>query len=364
VAGAALADTKFGAKLDDTSIALGAALVGKHRADATANGAAAEASAPAADAPASEEASEIEAIKGLLAEDELAQLIAKEAEMAAEDAALAALSAKRNELEGYVLEARSLRAHRKHGNLIDGGKLEPLLDAAEEWLYSEEGEGADFALLDSKLAELKQQVASITAEFTAALEADKLQEEKALEASDAERQREKAAAGEDEDHDTRKLKFPDRMRMVVKNKEEGTELFQGGNYRPAAARYNKALTHAVKFIDLSPDQKTEVNAIKLSLHLNIAMCWLKITDAENHYEQAIRSCGEALELDGECVKAYYRRAMALEGKKDFESAKKDLERAGQLAPDDKAVKKLLDRVEAQIKRQEAKEKKMWSKAFS
>ena len=34
-----------------------------------------------------------------------------------------------------VLEARGLRA-RKHGELIDGAKLEPLLDAAEEWLYS------------------------------------------------------------------------------------------------------------------------------------------------------------------------------------------------------------------------------------
>ncbi len=100
------------------------------------------------------------------------------------------------------------------------------------------------------------------------------------------------------------------MRLVVKNKEEGTELFQGGNFRPAAARYNKALTHAAKFIDLSPDQKeearhpprgrlipspslrwytahglTQVNKLKLSLHLNIAMCWLKITDSPNHLEQ-------------------------------------------------------------------------------
>ena len=47
---------------------------------------------------------------------------------------------------------------------------------------------------------------------------------------------------------------------MLKNKEEGTELFKGQNYRPAAARYNKALTHAAKFVDLSPDQKKEVDA--------------------------------------------------------------------------------------------------------
>jgi heat shock protein 4 len=34
------------------------------------------------------------------------------------------------------------------------------------------------------------------------------------------------------------------MRLVVKNKDEGTELFKGGNIRPAAARYQKALSHA------------------------------------------------------------------------------------------------------------------------
>ena len=79
------------------------------------------------------------------------------------------------------------------------------------------------------------------------------------------------------------------MRLVSKNKDEGTELFKGAvdvaQFRAAAARYNKALTHASKFVDLSPDQREEVNAMKLSLHLNVAACWLKITDADNHLDQ-------------------------------------------------------------------------------
>ena len=54
----------------------------------------------------------------------------------------------------------------------------------------------------------------------------------------------------------------------------------------------------------------------------------------------------------------------LQAKKDFEGSKADLLRAAALAPDDKAVPKLMARVEAQIKRQVDKEKKMWSKAFS
>merc|ERR1712070_630489 len=124
----------------------------------------------------------------------------------------------------------------------------------------------------------------------------------------------------------------------------------GGNYRMAAARYNKALTHAAKFLDLSPDQKEEVESTKLSLHLNIAMCWLKITDAENH-------------LDQKSLKALFRRATAREAKGDYEGATADLKMFASIDPEDAAMLKLTARVEAQIKRQEAKEKKMYSKMF-
>merc|ERR1719152_1071751 len=139
---------------------------------------------------------------------------------------------------------------------------------------------------------------------------------------------------------------------MTKNKEEGTELFKGAvdvaQYRQAAARYNKALGHASKFVDLSPDQREEVNALKLSLHLNIAMCWLKITDADNHLDQCIRSCDEALAIDAECVKALFRRATAREQKGQYDEAKADLTRAASLDPEDKSVPKLMTRVEAQI----------------
>ena len=203
----------------------------------------------------------------------------------------------------------------------------------------------------------------MTSAYTTKLAELKADDEAALEAAAAAAAAERAANGEDEDHDTRKLKYPDRLRMVMKNKEEGTELFQGHNWRPAAARYNKALTHAAKFVDLSPDQKEEVNAVKLSLHLNIAQCWLKITDADNHLTQAIRSCDEALEIDEASVKALYRRAFAKEAKGDYDGAKADLKKAAELAPDDTAVPKLMTRVEAQIARQKAKEKKMYGKMF-
>ena len=239
-----------------------------------------------------------------------------------------------------MLEMRGLTG-RKHGGKIDSAMLTPLLDAAEEWLYTDEGERASADELTTKLAELRSAAAPATARYYEAVAADKTAEEAALETAAVQAAAERAAAGEDEDHDTRelvlrdrsaldglpiadetdetdeideigvplrladrllmapsplslslptgKLKFPDRMRLVSKNKDEGTELFKGAvdvaQFRAAAARYNKALTHASKFVDLSPDQREEVNAMKLSLHLNVAACWLKITDADNHLDQ-------------------------------------------------------------------------------
>jgi len=272
----------------------------------------------------------------------------------------------RNELEGYILESRGLTS-RKHGSKIDAQALSPMLDAAEDWLYSDEAEAADVNALRAKLASIKAEVEGVTSAFREAVAADKAAEESALEAASAAAAAERAAAGEDEDHDQRKLKFPDRLRLVQKNKEEGTELFKGAvdntQYRSACARYNKALTHAAKFVDLSPDQRTEVDAIKLSLNLNIAMCWLKITDAENHLDQAIRACDDALKIDEASVKALFRRATARELKGQYDEAKADLKRCAELAPDDKAVPKLMTRVEAQIARQKAKEKKMYGKMF-
>ena len=330
----------FGAKLDDASVAIGAAALGKL------------AKEEAAAAP-----------TGALDAAALAALVAEEAALAEGDAAAAADSATRNAYEGFVLEARGWRADRKHGSLIDGSKLEPLLDAAEEWLYSEEGEATKGAALEAKLASLREEVDGVCGGFREARAAAKAADEAALEAASAAAKAEREANGDDDDHDQRKLKFPERMKLALSNKKEGTELFQGGNYKHAAARYNKALTHACKFFDVSPQQQAEVDATKLGLHLNIAQCWLKIQEGA-WVEQVVRSCKDALAIDADCVKALYRRATALESKGDYELAKADLTRAAELAPDDKAVAKLGARVDAQIKRQEQKEKKMYSKMFA
>ena len=132
----------------------------------------------------------------------------KELFVTEEEFAAAAKAAARNGFEGLVLEMRGLTG-RKHGGKIDSAMLTPLLDAAEEWLYTDEGERASSDELTTKLAELRSATAPATARYYEAVAADKVAEESALETAAVQAAAERAAAGEDEDHDTRELELRD-----------------------------------------------------------------------------------------------------------------------------------------------------------
>ena len=145
----------------------------------------------------------------------------------------------------------------------------------------------------------------------------------------------------------------------MKNKNEANELFSDKNYRHAAARYAKALTHCTKFFDLSPEEEKEVKDVKLSLYLNIALAYIKLEKLDN----ALQNCNDALMLDESNVKALYRRASVFYQKRKFDDAVKDLTEAAKLAPEDKAVAKLRGLVDQQITKQKKKEKAMAKKMF-
>lgn len=289
----------LGAKFDDASVALGAALLTVRGDDAVllATNIGTEKSSAG------------------LSEDELKAAKQREVEMQANDAELEELLAARNDMESYILSMRQA-PRRKHGEKINKQALEALLEDCENWMYDNEDVGLEAVKTEN--AKLREGVQKHCQAFFDAEEADRKAVEKQLEEEAKRAEAERAANGEeDEDHDTRKLKKADRMRMVMKNKEEGTELFKGGNFRPAAARYHKALTHSAKFFDLSPDDEVEVKGVKATLHLNLASCYLKLES----WDQVIRNCEDALSFDPDNAaqtKAYFRRATAYEGKKDWD----------------------------------------------
>lgn len=173
------------------------------------------------------------------------------------------------------------------------------------------------------------------------------------------------------------------MRLLVKNKEEGTELFKGKAFRPAAARYQKALTHCAKFFDLTKEDEIEVKALKLSLYLNLAVCYTKL----EIWEQVLRNCEDALTLDSNSIKALFRRSAYYENKKDWDKAMADIKQCQKLlsaaatavninnsssessssnsmSAEEKAIAVAADRLKKQIQKEKDKEKKTWGKMFA
>ena len=229
----------------------------------------------------------------------------------------------------------------------------------EDWMY----ESDDYTKENyvEKLHALEATFKETSPAYFEAVEKERLKIESELNEGEKIGDQERALESEnaEDDHDRRKLKKDDRMRLVVRNKDEGTELFKGGVYKQAAIRYTKALQNCSKFFDLSADDEKEVNEIKVKLHLNIAMCFLKLKN--NH--KVINNCTDALELEKDNVKALFRRATAYYNEKKIKEAKSDLKNAMKINPDDKAIKKLNAKLDLVIKKQKAKEKKMAQRMF-
>jgi hypothetical protein len=239
-------DFVFSKSLDDTSLALGAAMMGPR-------------TLVSADDSLMQFSVERQEQRKTLQTNEMA--------MADKDREISAKDGLKNQIESLILELRSAR-HSKHGSLLPTSEdFTTLLDGTDDWLFSDECNEATLEAMSKKWTEVKSKSECLCADYFNAKtqEAERIEREMEEEAkrAAAERDSEAMLDGHDGegDHDNRKLPTKRRMEIVVKNKDEGTELFAGGNYKFAAARYSKALTHCSKFFDLSAEDEEEVGCV-------------------------------------------------------------------------------------------------------
>ncbi|KAJ4872897.1 Tetratricopeptide repeat (TPR)-like superfamily protein [Raphanus sativus] len=128
-------------------------------------------------------------------------------------------------------------------------------------------------------------------------------------------------------------------------KVEGNSLFVNGLYEDALSKYMLALELVQEFPDC-----TELRAI---CHLNRGVCLLKL----GKYEETIKECTKALELNPTYAKALVRRAEAHEKLEHFEEAVTDLKKILELEPSNDQARKGIRRLEplAAEKREKMKE---------
>lgn len=103
------------------------------------------------------------------------------------------------------------------------------------------------------------------------------------------------------------------MSAALELKNEGNEDFKKGHYATAWAKYNAAA------------QLDNSTAVYLA---NRAQCELKL----EQFGSAVETCTEALKIDPQFVKCYYRRAIAYGGTLKYSMAVKDFQRVVSLAP--------------------------------
>jgi molecular chaperone DnaK (HSP70) len=323
---------------DDSSLAFGASLIGIVTAEAV-----------------EEEEDEGRAARRL-------KLRVEEQTMLERDKQMIRRADSRNKIEARVLELRSAITSRNGDVLPKTGGFVKFLDDTDEWLYSEKCDEATVEEIEAKWTDVRLTTELMCADYFAAEKKREMQKEREMEEEAKQAAAERGAEGDgddQEDHDTRRLNFPRRLEIVMKNKKEANELFSDGNYKHAAARYAKALSHCSKFFDLSPAQEEELRDVKLSLYLNLALAYIKLEKLDN----AMQSCDDALKLDSKNTKALYRRASVFYQKRKFDDAMRDLVKAEKESPGNKDVKKLRGLVDQQLIKQKNKEKAMAQKMF-
>ncbi|KAL6214694.1 hypothetical protein ACLB2K_014126 [Fragaria x ananassa] len=128
-------------------------------------------------------------------------------------------------------------------------------------------------------------------------------------------------------------------------KLQGNGLFGNGQYEEALSQYELAL-------QLAPDMPSSVE-LRSICHSNRAICFSKL----GKYEDAVKECTKAVELNPSYLKALIRRAEAHEKLEHFEEAITDMKKILELDPSNDQARKAIRRLEplAEAKREKMKE---------
>lgn len=182
---------------------------------------------------------------------------------------------------------------------------------------------------------------------------------------------------------------PDRERLAAAEsmKAAGNAHFNSSLYEEAVAEYEKALAVFKYLENKDPgwkkkgiedadmlftdfkcdniDDQERLVSLKTSSYLNIAVAKYKLKE----YPVCIRACDDTLELNPNCVKALYRRALALitpasSGATEFNRAISDLQKAYAIDKKNCEVRKLLRELIKQRTKQRALDRKTFSGMFN
>ncbi|XP_058809060.1 peptidyl-prolyl cis-trans isomerase FKBP4 isoform X2 [Phymastichus coffea] len=149
-----------------------------------------------------------------------------------------------------------------------------------------------------------------------------------------------------------------KIEKAIAYKEKGTTYFKNNQYSLAIKMYKKVMEYINEDFEFK-DMRSLRDTLLLNTNLNLAMCYLKLKDGF----EAKEACNKALELEPKNIKAHFRRGMAYLELASPEIAIKDFQEVLKLEPKNPAAVKQVAICNDIIKKELAKEKKLYANMF-
>ena len=151
----------------------------------------------------------------------------------------------------------------------------------------------------------------------------------------------------------------------------------GGSDRSPYTITSHTIRHNRNKQNVSEEQKSEIRELSKAVFLNMAVCHIKVDKPDRAIEDCNNVCEaasyplfklthtwvQALALDPQNVKAFFRRGQAYLMKQDVDRAGEDLNRAAKMAPGDKSIQQELRKQKQMEATQTAKQRKAFAGIF-
>lgn len=127
----------------------------------------------------------------------------------------------------------------------------------------------------------------------------------------------------------------------------------------AIKQYKRIVQYLGPPNDFENEDKAKRDALILAAHLNLAMSYLKCSE----YNEAVKQCDSALEIDAKNEKGLFRRGLARFGQKEYELAKNDFNAVLTLDANNKAAKNQIIACNNAIKAELERDRKTYRNMF-
>ena len=158
------------------------------------------------------------------------------------------------------------------------------------------------------------------------------------------------------------MTLDERFQLCEQERARGAEFFLQGKLGLSLKCYSEilqAIGPPDGNLQLPEERRPARNELLTSAYNNIALCYLKLRMPK----EALKYADWTLAIDGDNLKAIYRKGLANYDRNDFQPAIEHFNRCLALDPNNRAARNQIALAQQQIERYESKEKKIFSRLF-